>query len=210
LQECQLAVKKGGDIVSGIHRQGCNIIGFGEMGIGNTTSASILMSQICGYPAAECVGRGAGLDALQLEKKIRICEKAILNHSGNGRDPMGLLATFGGFEIAMICGAMHQAAEKKMAILVDGFISSASFLVAHAINENVKEYALFCHQSDESGHAKMLEFLQVQPILKLNMRLGEGTGAALAYPLVQSSVNFLNEMASFNSAGVSEKNEKGN
>jgi len=205
LQECQQGIDKGADIVLSINQQGCNVIGFGEMGIGNTTSASILMSQICRYPISECIGRGTGLDDAQLGKKLSVCEKAISNHQGITDDPVGILSTFGGFEIAMICGAMLQAAEKRMVILVDGFISSAAFLVAYSIDQNVKDYAIFCHQSDESGHAKMLEYLKVKPILDLGMRLGEGTGAAMAYPIIQSAVQFLNEMASFESAGVSDK-----
>ena len=204
-QQCEQAIKKGADIVSSIAREECNVIGFGDMGIGNTSAASILMSQICQIPIADCIGRGSGLDDEQLNKKIIVCRQAIANHNKGYDDPVDLLATFGGFEIAMICGAILQAAQHKMVVLVDGFISSAAYLVAYSINQNIKEYAVFCHQSDEAGHAKMLEFLDVQPVLKLNMRLGEGTGAAIAYPLLQSAVHFLNEMASFESAGVSGK-----
>ena len=112
--------------------------------------------------------------------------------------------SFGGFEIAMIVGSMLQAAESKMIILVDGFIVTSALLVAHAIYPSILDYCVFAHQSDESGHQKMLQYLQADPLLKLDMRLGEGTGAALALPLIQAAVNFLNEMASFESAGVSE------
>jgi nicotinate-nucleotide--dimethylbenzimidazole phosphoribosyltransferase len=151
------------------------------------------------------VGRGAGLDDKQLKRKIAVCQQALAYHNKGRWDPLDLLSTFGGFEIAMICGAMLQAAQHTMIVLVDGFIASAAYLVAYSMNSNIKDYAIFCHQSEEAGHAGMLDFLDAQPSLKLNMRLGEGTGVAVAYPLVQSAVNFLNEMASFASAGVSGK-----
>ena len=205
--EYDLAVQKGGEIIEKISRQGCNIVGLGEMGIGNTASAGILMNQICQIPIEECIGRGAGLDDQQLEHKIAVCKKAISNYPDMHQDPAQLLMTFGGFEIAMMTGAMLKAAEKKMIILVDGFISSAAYLMACSISSAVENFSIFCHQSDEAGHAKMLQYLEVQPVLKLGMRLGEGTGAAVAYPIIKSAVTFLNEMASFESAGVSGKNE---
>jgi len=191
-------------IVIDINTNGCNVIGFGEMGIGNTASASMLMSIICNLPIEECVGRGTGLDDKGVQNKIRILKKTLSNNNVSN-DPYEILATFGGFEIAQMCGAMLQAAEKKMIILVDGFIATSAFLVAHKINPAVMDYAIFCHRSDENGHAKMLAFLDAKPLLQLDMRLGEGTGAAVVYPIIQSAVNFLNKMASFESAGVSNK-----
>ncbi len=206
-QQCAQAMDKGAAIVQDIFRGGCNVIGFGEMGIGNTSSASVLMSELCHIPVEECVGRGTGVDAKQLQHKIDILKKAIARHKDIAatEDVVDLLATFGGFEIVMMCGAMLQAAELKMIILVDGFIATTAFLAAYHILPAIKDYAFFCHQSDEHGHARVLQFLEVRPILNLSMRLGEGTAAAVAYPILKSAVNFLNEMASFDSAGVSNK-----
>lgn len=205
--QCEEALEKGATIVQDICRQGCNAIGFGEMGIGNTSSASVLMSRFCRIPIEECVGRGTGLNDHQFKHKIDILKRAIAWHEKNTRseDVLDILSTFGGFEIVMMCAAMLQAAELKMIILVDGFIATVAFLAAYQAYASIKDYAFFCHQSDEYGHLRLLEFLGVRPILDLSMRLGEGTGAAVAYPILQSAVNFLNEMASFESAGVSNK-----
>jgi nicotinate-nucleotide--dimethylbenzimidazole phosphoribosyltransferase len=203
-EEVRECINRGATLVTEIAEKGCNVIGFGEMGIGNTTSASALMHLICKIPVKECVGKGTGLDDKGLQKKTNILRIALANNEGMD-GPLNILATFGGFEIAQICGAMLQAAENKMLILVDGFISSAAFLVAHAMHPAIMEYAIFCHQSDEQGHAKMLNHLNVKSLLNLNLRLGEGTGVAMAYPLIQAAVHFINEMASFESAGVSNK-----
>ena len=206
-RQCEDALAKGAAIVEDIFRQGCNVIGFGEMGIGNTSSASVLMSRLCRIPVEECVGRGTGLNAGQLQHKIAILKRAIALHRENTKteDVLDALSTFGGFEIVMMCGAMLQAAELKMILLVDGFIATTAFLAAYHVCPAVKDYAFFCHQSDEHGHTRVLQFLEVRPILNLSMRLGEGTGAAVAYPILMSAVNFLNEMASFESAGVSNR-----
>jgi len=201
LQQCLL---KGAEIINHIADTGCNVIGFGEMGIGNTSSATLIMSNICNIPVAECVGRGTGLGDEQLLKKIEILEKAFAYH-GPISDPMEVLQTFGGFEIAQMCGAMLEAYKNNMLILIDGFIASSAFLIASKLQPKIISHALFCHLSDENGHRVLLEYLQATPILQLSMRVGEGTGCALAYPLLQSAVNFLNEMASFESAGVSKK-----
>lgn len=206
IEEAKKCLEVGSATVNDIFQSGCNVIGFGEMGIGNTSSASALMSIVCKLPVKFCTGRGAGLDDKGVNNKIEIIEKAIsINKQTDS--PLKALATFGGFEVAQMCGAILQAAENKMLILVDGFISTASFLIAHEINPAIIDYAIFCHESDEQGHARMLKYLNVTPLLHLNMRLGEGTGAALCYPVIQSAVNFLNEMASFESAGVSNKEE---
>jgi nicotinate-nucleotide--dimethylbenzimidazole phosphoribosyltransferase len=202
--QCNAAVEKGAEIVLDIYKNGCNVIGFGEMGIGNTSSAAIIMSLLCALPLEQCIGRGTGLNDEGLKKKQHILAAAIA-HQPIENTPLHVLQTFGGFEIAMICGAMLKAAELKMIILVDGFITTAALLVAAGINKNVLEYCIFCHQSDEQGHTLMLQHLKASPLLQAGMRLGEGTGAAVAYPIIQSAVNFLNEMASFESAGVSNK-----
>lgn len=201
LHECFVKAKK---IVGQIVDEGCNVIGFGEMGIGNTSSASMIMSYLCNLPIEKCVGRGTGLNDEQLKHKISVLSRSKEFH-GNIEDPMKVLQTFGGFEIAQMTGAMLAAYARRMLILVDGFIASSAFLVAYTIEPKIKEFSIFCHESNEYGHKLLLEYLQVEPLLKLNMRLGEGTGCAVAYPIIQSAVNFLNEMASFESAGVSKK-----
>lgn len=205
VEECQTAIEKGKQIVREIRKAGSNIIGFGEMGIGNTSSAAVIMSKLLHIPLVDCVGKGTGVNPDQYRKKIDIIQQAITNHSAVGSDPLQVLQTFGGFEIAMMCGAFLAAAEEKMVLLVDGFIASAAFLCAFKTNSAIKDFAIFCHQSEEKGHALLLEHLQVKALLNLDMRLGEGTGCAVAYPLLQSAVAFLNEMASFESAGVSDK-----
>lgn len=203
-KELELCFEKGTQIIDAIHKNGCNVIGFGEMGIGNTSSATMLMSYICNLPIEHCVGRGTGLNDVQLEKKIEILSQAKKFH-GPMALPTQILQTFGGFEIAQMCGAMLAAFDKGMLIMVDGFIATSAFLVAYSINPSIKEQAVFCHLSDEFGHRNLLDYLNAQPLLQLNMRLGEGTGCAVAYPIIQSAVAFLNEMASFESAGVSNK-----
>jgi nicotinate-nucleotide--dimethylbenzimidazole phosphoribosyltransferase len=204
-EECLSAIEKGKLIVKGISKTGSNIIGFGEMGIGNTSSASVIMSKLLQIPLADCIGKGTGVSAEQYQNKVNILQQAIRNHPGVINDPLEVLQTFGGFEIAMMCGAFLGAAEEKMVLMVDGFIASAAFLCAYTVNPSIKPFAIFCHQSDEKGHLLLMEHLQVKALLNLDMRLGEGTGCAVAYPLLQSAVSFLNEMASFESAGVSDK-----
>lgn len=200
-EELTTAIQAGADLVKEIAAKNANCIAFGEMGIGNTSAAAIIMSKITQTPIAECAGKGTGLDGPGLERKIEILKAAIQNHEA--ADPLAILKTFGGFEIAMIMGGMLQAAASKMIILIDGFIVTSALLVAHAIYPSILDYCVFAHQSDENGHQKMLQYLKADPLLKLDMRLGEGTGAALALPILQAAVHFLNEMASFESAGVS-------
>jgi nicotinate-nucleotide--dimethylbenzimidazole phosphoribosyltransferase len=202
LDDCNEAMKRGGDIVAKENKNGCNIIGFGEMGIGNTSSAALLMSRYLNIPVESCTGRGTGHNDEGLKKKISILEKAVEKYK-TITDSKEILATFGGFEIAMIAGAMLRAAELKMIILVDGFIVSSALLAAYKLNNDILKNCIFCHRSNEQGHRKMLEFLKAKPILDIDLRLGEGTGAAIAYPVVQSAVCFLNEMASFEDANVS-------
>lgn len=203
--QCLKAIINGAEIVNEIHENGSNIIGFGEMGIGNTSSASILMSLLSDIPIESCVGKGTGLDDEGVEKKKAILKLAIENQQNIEKTPLSILATFGGFEIAMMCGAMMKAAELKMILMIDGFIATSSLLVASKINQSILDYCIFTHQSNENGHKLMLEHLKAEPLLNIGMRLGEGTGVAVAYPLIQSSVNFLNQMASFESAAVSNK-----
>jgi len=183
-------------------QQGCNVIGFGEMGIANTSSAACLMSRLTGVPLADCVGRGTGLDDAGLARKREVLERALALHA-DATGPLDALAAFGGFEIAMMTGAFLAAAASRMVILVDGFIASAALLVAQRINPAVLQYCVFSHCSHERGHHALLDHFQARPLLALDLRLGEGTGAALAWPLVASAAAFLCEMATFSGAGVS-------
>lgn len=204
IEQCQEAITKTGAIVSKIHDNGCNTIGFGEMGISNTSSAALLMAYFTKTPITSCVGSGTGLNKEGITKKSNIL-KAVYNKY-TPKTPLEALATFGGFEIAMLCGAILKAAELKMVIVIDGFIVTAALLAAQSINKNILDYCVFAHNSNEQGHEKMLAFLNAKPLLSLGLRLGEGTGAALAIPLLRAAVAFLNKMASFESAGVSEEN----
>ncbi|SDF74863.1 nicotinate-nucleotide-dimethylbenzimidazole phosphoribosyltransferase [Dyadobacter soli] len=205
--QCRLCLEKGAELVRQVQEAGCNVIGFGEMGIGNTSSASAIMSRLLNIPIAECVGKGTGLDDAQLTRKVAVLADALDFHQNAANNPESVLATFGGFEIAMMCGAMLEAARLGMLVLVDGFIASVSYLCAFKMDPAIRRNAVFCHQSNEKGHRLLLQSLEADALLKLDMRLGEGTGCALAYPLMQSAVAFLNEMASFESAGVSQKTE---
>ncbi|MEN9455457.1 MAG: hypothetical protein RL210_976, partial [Pseudomonadota bacterium] len=185
---------------------GCNLIGFGEMGIGNTSAAALLLARLADLPIADCTGRGTGLDDAGLLRKIDILQQVLQRHP-DALSPLAVLATFGGFEIAMMVGAYLAAAQARMTILVDGFITSAALLVASRLQPAVLDYCVFSHCSDEFGHALLLRQLGGTPLLRLGMRLGEGSGAATAYPLLQASVALLNQMASFESAGVSERQD---
>ena len=200
------AMEAGGSIVRDLAAEGCNCVGFGEMGIGNTSSASLIMSYVTGIPVEECAGRGTGAGDEQLEKKKAVLREAFRRHLPAIAAKPGALTILehvGGFEIAMMTGAFLQAAESRMLILVDGFIATSALLLAKLIRDDIQDYCFFSHTSGEHGHARMLEYLGAKPLLNLGMRLGEGTGAAMVYPLIQSSILFLREMASFETAGVS-------
>ncbi len=188
--ECEAALDAGRTLVMGVaHRDG-NVVGFGEMGIGNTSAAALLMHRFANQPLAECVGRGTGLDNAGLSHKLQILQ-AVAARNTHLTDPLDLLSAMGGLEIAAIAGGMLEAAERGMIVLVDGFIATAALLVARAIDPAVVDYCIFCHESDEAGHRLMLASLDAKPLLRLGMRLGEGTGCALAYPLLQSALAML-------------------
>ncbi len=195
------ALQAGADQVLRQYESGCNCIGFGEMGIGNTSSAAVLMHRLTGLSLVRCVGRGAGLNDGQLQHKVIVLQRALNLHKG-ATEPLDVLATFGGFEIAMMVGAYLKAAELGMLILVDGFIASTALLVANKLYPHVLDYCIFSHVSSEQGHQALLHQFNAKALLDLELRLGEGSGIALAYPLVQSAVAFLNEMATFAEAGV--------
>lgn len=207
LAQCEQALAAGAELAQKEISMGANLLGFGEMGIGNTSAASCLMSVLCKMPIEQCVGRGTGFDDEGLARKTAILKQALAQHALEDGNAMQALATFGGFEIAMMTGAMLGAAEQQAVLLIDGFIATAALLVAYHLQPNILHYCIFTHCSGEAGHRQLLDYLKAAPLLDAGLRVGEGTGAALAYPLVQAAVNFLNEMASFESAGVSEKSE---
>ena len=200
---CAAALAAGKALAAGVKG---NVIGFGEMGIGNTTAAAALMHKLTGIPVAQCVGAGTGLSADGVAHKQRVIEAAVALHAG-ADTPLAVLATFGGLEIAMMAGAMLQAAAERKVLLIDGFIVTSALLVASRLQPAILNYCVFAHCSAENGHQRMLDALQAKALLQLDLRLGEGTGCALAVPLLQAAVNFLAHMATFDSAGVSEKND---
>jgi nicotinate-nucleotide--dimethylbenzimidazole phosphoribosyltransferase len=179
------------------------------MGIGNTTAASAITSVLTRKPVARVTGKGTGLDAGAQEHKRRIIEAVIQKHfptSGidSAPDPLAVLRSIGGLEIAAMTGLILGAARSGVAVIADGFISTAAAAIAFAIEPRVQCYLFAGHQSEEPGHRVLLEYLGLKPILSLNMRLGEGTGAVLAMPIIESAMSLYNEMATFASAGVSE------
>jgi nicotinate-nucleotide--dimethylbenzimidazole phosphoribosyltransferase len=200
----QQALEAGAAIVRQLAASGCNVIGFGEMGIANTSAAACIISRLAGLPLEQCVGRGTGVDDAGLAHKLTVLQGAMTLHR-SAQNPLDVLAAFGGFEIAMMTGAYLEAARQKMLIIVDGFITTSALLVASQMSPTVLDYCIYSHLSHESGHRAVLAHLKADPLLQLDLRLGEGTGAALAYPLVVAAAAFLNDMASFASAGVSEK-----
>lgn len=202
-EECEKAMEHGASIVNQIFEHGCNCIGFGEMGIGNTGVSALLISKLLSLPLENCVGKGTGANEDQLLKKKEILKKASSIHPTT--DSFSILQTYGGFEIAMIVGALLQAAENKMVILIDGFIVTTALLFAKSFSREVTNYCIYSHLSGERAHEMILGNVGGKPLLNLGMRLGEGTGAAICYPIVAASVKFLNDMASFDEAGVASK-----
>ena len=206
-EQCAAALAKGAEIARTLADAGCNVLGFGEMGIGNTAAASLITHALTGTPLADCIGRGTGLDDPGLARKRDLLTQTVNRASlPCDADAHRVLAEFGGFEIVMMAGAMLGAAERGMTLLIDGFIVSSALLAASRIEPAILDYCVFCHRSAEPGHLAQLHDFKAAPLLDLGLRLGEGTGAALAWPLIRAAVAFLNEMASFESAGVSEKN----
>ncbi|BFM51210.1 nicotinate-nucleotide--dimethylbenzimidazole phosphoribosyltransferase [Marinomonas sp. THO17] len=189
--------------------EGCNLLMFGEMGIGNTCVSSCMMSALLGESGQVTAGRGTGLDDAGVSHKATVIQASLKRaQAETGKsiqqwDAETLAMQVGGFEILAMAGAMLQSASRNTAFVVDGFICSVALLFAHKVNPFVKDYAVFAHQSNEQAHKKLLAYLQAEPILSLDLRLGEGSGAILAYPLIKSACVFMANMASFESAGVS-------
>ncbi|QHE86579.1 nicotinate-nucleotide--dimethylbenzimidazole phosphoribosyltransferase [Hydrogenophaga sp. BPS33] len=202
-EQCQQAIDNGRAVVRGLPG---NALLLGEMGIGNTSAASLLLARLAGLGIADVTGAGTGLDAEAVQRKIAILRDVLARHA-DARAPLDVLAAFGGFEIATLVGAVLQAAEERRVIVVDGFIATSAVLVASHLQPHVLQRCVFAHRSGERGHALMLAHLRAEPLLDLGLRLGEGSGAALAWPLLMSACAVLREMASFESAGVSRSGE---
>ncbi len=200
-EELELALQFGADIVSDCHRDGCNIISFGEMGIGNTSASSMWMSCLTDTPLIECVGAGSGLNAEGVRHKYKVLKAAKENYRGNG-DTLDIMRYFGGYEMVMAVGGMLRAAELKMIILVDGFIMTNCVLAASLLHPAMLEYCIFGHCGDENGHRKLLDYLHAEPLLHLGLRLGEGSGAVCAYPIIDSAVRMINEMHTFEEEAI--------
>jgi len=199
--QCRQALENGMALVKALPG---NALLLGEMGIGNTSAASLLLARLAGLEIEVCTGAGTGLDFDAVQRKTAIL-RAVLARHPDATAPLDALAAFGGFEIATMVGAVLHAAHERRVIVVDGFIASSAVLVAHALQPLVLQRCVFAHRSGERGHEFMLQHLGVQALLDLGLRLGEGSGAALAWPLLQAACAMLREMASFESAGVSEK-----
>lgn len=201
--ELDMALERGGEIARMTLAEGASALSFGEMGIGNSTVSAALMAACLNLPADACVGRGTGADLALIQHKIAVVEQSLTLHRAELNDGRSIMQHLGGLELAMMVGAMAATAELEKPFIVDGFIASAALLTLWKDQPDILDYALFSHESNEQGHRNMLRQLGVQPLLHLDLRLGEGTGAVLAWPLIQSALAFFNEMASFDSAGVS-------
>ena len=199
--QCGQALANGIELVKGLPG---NALLLGEMGIGNTSPAALLTARLGGIDVAEVTGAGTGLDAAGIARKTAVLREALAANAG-ATAPLAVLAALGGFEIATMVGSVLQAAAERRVIVVDGFIASAAVLVASKLAPHVLQRCVFAHRSDERGHARLLELLGARPLIDVALRVGEGSGAALAWPLLVSACTILNEMASFESAGVSDK-----
>lgn len=200
-EEMELCIERGAEIVYRCHEEGSNVLSLGEMGIGNTSSSSLWMTYFTGIPLEQCVGAGSGLNQQGIRHKYEVLKRSMENYNGDG-SATDIIRYFGGLEMVMAVGAMLQAAELKMLILVDGFIMTNCMLAAMQLCPSVKDYAIFGHCGDESGHKLILEYMQAKPLINLGLRLGEGTGAICAYPLVDSAVRMINEMDNFAHASI--------
>ncbi|MCX5669439.1 MAG: nicotinate-nucleotide--dimethylbenzimidazole phosphoribosyltransferase [Candidatus Omnitrophica bacterium] len=206
-EEAVKAIKMGTEIFDEELKNGIDILGTGEMGIGNTTAASAITACFTNKPVEEITGRGAGLNDSGLKNKIDVIKKSLSLNKPDPSDPIDVLSKVGGFEIAGLVGIILAAASKKIPIVIDGFISTAAALVAFKIDPKVKDYMIAAHKSQEGGHKIILEHIGLKPLLDLDLRLGEGTGGALGIGLADAAIKILTQMATFKSANVSEKKE---
>jgi nicotinate-nucleotide--dimethylbenzimidazole phosphoribosyltransferase len=203
-EECAAALQRGRDVLDRVIPQGGNTLVLGEMGIGNTAASAMLMHGLTGQELRACVGRGTGVDDHGLERKKSVLAQALKRRAAP-QEPLDLLAEFGGYEIAMLTGAVLGAAARRMLILVDGFTVSVAVALAARLDPAVLDYCVFGHCSAEHAHRTLLEYLKVLPLLDLGMRLGEGSGAALALSVVRAAAALFTDMATFEGAGVSDK-----
>jgi nicotinate-nucleotide--dimethylbenzimidazole phosphoribosyltransferase len=203
--EATAAIAIGEAILAAEVARGLDLVATGDMGIGNTTASSAIVAACTGRPVADVTGRGTGVDDRGWERKVAAIERALAVNRADAADPLDVLAKVGGYEIAGLVGVILGAAARRLPVLVDGFISGAAALVAVKLCPPARDYLIAAHQSAEVGHAVVLDRLELVPLLRLNLRLGEGTGAALAMPLVDAAAAVLAEMATFAEAGVSGK-----
>lgn len=203
-QQCQQAIDAGKDLAMASLAAGCNALLLGEMGIGNTACAAMLLHQRTGWPLTDCVGRGTGIDDVALSRKISILAQAAARVT-TPLSAIETLAQFGGFEFAMMVGAMLACSRRRCIVVVDGFAVSVAALLAIEMDPTVATHCVFSHCSAEKGHRALLSHLQARPILDLGLRLGEGSGAALAWPLIDATARLMSQMASFESAGVDDR-----
>jgi len=204
-EDAERSIEAGIEVLEHEIEKGVGIVGVGDMGIGNTTPSSAIVAFITGAPIEKVTGRGTGLDDGGLESKIKTIKKAIELNKPNRGDAIDILAKIGGFEIGGMAGVMLAAASHRIPVVVDGFISGAAALIAYKLSPKIRDYLIASHLSVEAGHRDILDHLGINPLFDLNMRLGEGTGAALGINLVEASCKILREMATFEEAGVSEK-----
>lgn len=200
-EEMERAIEIGAEMVDLAYQEGSNIISFGELGMANTSASSIWMSYFTGIPLKECVGAGSGLNRQGIEHKYNVLKRAMDNYKGNGTTE-DILRWFGGFEMVAAVGGMLRAAELEMIIIIDGFIMTNCILAASKLYPEVLEYCIYGHQGDEAGHRLVLDALHAKPLLNLGLRLGEGSGAICAYPIIESAIHMINEMNSFKQAAV--------
>ena len=198
------AIGVGVELAAWAEKQGYTLIGTGEMGIGNTTAASAITSVLTGKPVAQVTGRGTGLDEPGLKRKIEVLERALAVNRPDPSDPLEVLRKVGGLEIAGLTGLVVGAAARRVPVVIDGFISTSAAAIACALEPKIRPFIFAGHKSSEPGHAALLEFIGETPLLDLQMRLGEGTGAALAMSVIEAAAKIFDEMATFSSAGVSE------
>lgn len=204
-EQYRQALDVGAEFVDKCHADGCNIVCVGEMGIANTSPSSVWMSLLGDIPLDECIGAGAGLDNAGIKHKSDVLNRAVnrfISETGGKADTNTVIRYFGGFEMVSAVGAMLRAAELGLIVLVDGFIMTACALAAVRLYPEAKEYMIFGHVGDENGHRRLLDLLGAQPLLNLGLRLGEGTGALCAYPIVESAVRMINEMNNFDNAHI--------
>jgi nicotinate-nucleotide--dimethylbenzimidazole phosphoribosyltransferase len=203
--EAEKAIQIGMDVLQEEDVRGLDIVATGDMGIGNTTASAAIVAVMTGLPVGQVVGRGTGIDDHGLQRKISVIEQAVATNRPDANNALDVLQKVGGLEIAGLAGVMIAAASRRIPIVVDGFISTAAAMIAVGLTPRVRDYLISAHQSVEVGHQAMLNHLGLAPLLDLNLRLGEGTGAALAFHLIEASTRILHEMATFGEAGVSDK-----